>query len=44
MSSTSFVERDRQIATAIKQEIERLLFDKQRFGWQPHTGAWNRAF
>jgi hypothetical protein len=44
MAIATFVERDRQIAAMIKDEIATLKQEQQRFGWAPHSGAWNRAF
>lgn len=44
MAIASFAERDRQIAALIRAEIEEVKEEQRRFGWKPHSRAWDRAF
>jgi hypothetical protein len=44
MAIATFAERDRQIAAMILDELEKVREEQRRFGWAPHSPAWNRAF
>jgi len=41
---TPFEERDKQMATRIRREIEQVKLKAQRCGWTPQHSAWHRAF